>query len=199
MLNHRAKKIKERGICPTHHPKTPGTPPSLRLPRPARISPIQPNQCIFLLRRPQMLPRQKHRPVNRNGQPPMPPPDHHRTQNQFTSRVPRAAEAVCLVRHADTNAYGAVSADDLENVVKDAEVDGVALEGAGLDYIDEEDGKDDPPKVVGELAAELLADEVASAFAGALLLLCGHSTLEAVNEARLYGGGGFFFAILGAE
>ena len=129
----------------------------------------------------------------------MPPPDHHRTQNEFTSRVPRSAEAICLIRHADTNAHGTVCADDFEDVVEDAEVDGVTLEGAGLDHVDEEDGEDDPPKVVGELAAELLADEVASAFAGALLLLCGHSTLEAVNEAGLYRGGGFFFAILGAE
>ena len=33
---------------------------------------------------------------------------------------------------------------------------------AGLRDDDEENGKDDPPKIVSELAAELLADEVAS-------------------------------------
>ena len=49
---------------------------------------------------------------------------------------------------------------------------------------DEEDGEDDPPEVVGELAAELLADEVAPGFgAGAgVTVVTSHGAFEAAEE-----------------
>ena len=49
---------------------------------------------------------------------------------------------------------------------------------------DEEDGEDDPPEVVGELAAELLADEVAAGFgAGAgVTVVTSHGAFEAAEE-----------------
>ena len=57
----------------------------------------------------------------------------------------------------------------------------------GFGYGDEEDGEDNPPEIVGELAAELLADEVAAGFggsdrgAGVGAVVC-HGAFEAVEE-----------------
>ena len=82
--------------------------------------------------------------------------------------MPPAAKGVCNIGQADGDANAAVAGDDFEEDVEDGVVDGVAFELGGFGYGDEEDGEDDPPEVVGELAAELLADEVAAGF------MCSH-------------------------
>ena len=107
--------------------------------------------------------------------------------------MPRPTKTIGLVRHTDTDAYGTVRADDLEDIIEDAEIDGVALEGAGFNHIDKEHGEDDPPKIVRELTAELLPDEIASALAGSLLGC--HSSLQTADKSRLLEVA-FFFAVL---
>lgn len=114
----------------------------------------------------------------------MPSTDHDRTQDQFTENVPPAGEAVVLARQADADADAAVGGDDLEDDVEDGVIDGVGLELGGLGDGDEEHGEHDPPEVVGELAAELLADEVAAGFAVQGLRGPGEASLgEAAFEA----------------
>ena len=66
----------------------------------------------------------------------------------------------------------------------------------GFSYGDEEDSEDDPPEVVGELAAELLADEVPPRFgpgAGAI----GHGAFEAAEEVWIVVVCGVLFLDLG--
>lgn len=94
----------------------------------------------------------------------MPAPQHDRAKNQFTEGMPTPAEAVRHIREADADADAAVGGDDFEEDVEDGVIDWVALELGGFGDGDEEHGEDDPPDVVGELAAELLADEVGAGF-----------------------------------
>ena len=94
----------------------------------------------------------------------MPAPDHNRTEDQLTEFMPTSTKGICSVWQADGNAYAAVAGDDFEEDIEDGVVDWVALELGGFCYGDEEDSEDDPPQVVSELAAELLADEVAARF-----------------------------------
>lgn len=94
----------------------------------------------------------------------MPAPNHNRTKDQLTEFMPTPAKGISNVRQADGDAYAAVAGNDFEEDVEDGVVDGVAFELGGFCYGDEEDGEDDPPEVVGELTAELLADEVAAGF-----------------------------------
>lgn len=144
--------------------------------RPTNIqAAIQPDLRVLLFRVAQMFSRQQNSAINGYRQASVPPSNHHRAEDQLTRRVPRTAEAVGLIWHADTDAHGAVGTDDLEDVVEYAKIDRVALIGARLDHVDEEHGKDNPPQIVRELAAELLPDEIASALAGALLRC--HSSL----------------------
>lgn len=80
--------------------------------------------------------------------------------------MPPARKAIRYIRQPHGEAYGPIGGNDLEDDVEDGVVDGVAFERGGLGDGDEEDGEDDPPEVVRQLAAELLADEVAAGFAG---------------------------------
>ena len=74
--------------------------------------------------------------------------------------MPCAAEAVGTPRHAGADPDGAVRAHYLEKDVEDAKNDRVAADLARLDDCDEEDGQGEPPKVMAQLAAKLLAYEV---------------------------------------
>ncbi len=94
----------------------------------------------------------------------MPAPNHNRTKDQLTEFMPTSAKGIRNVRQADGDAHAAVAGNDFEEDIEDGVVDWVAFELGGFCYGDEEDGQDDPPEVVGELAAELLADEVAAGF-----------------------------------
>ena len=127
-------------------------------------SSIQSNLRILLFSRSKIFARQKHGPINRNGQAPMPSPNHDRTKDQLTEFMPAAAKGIRNVRQTDGDAYAAVAGNDFEEDVEDGVVDWVAFELGGFCYGDEEDGQDDPPEVVGKLAAQLLADKVAAGF-----------------------------------
>lgn len=100
--------------------------------------------------------------------------------------MPAPTEAIRYVRQSHREPHGAVGGDDLEDDVEDGVVDRVALEGGRLNDGDEEDGEDDPPKVVRELTTELLADEVAVGFrCGGFGVCCridGHATFDAGDE-----------------
>lgn len=113
-----------------------------------------------------MLPRQKHGPINRDGQPPMPAANHNRAEDQLAEDVPAATEAVRHVGQADADADAAVCGDDLEDDVEDGVVDGVAFELAGFGDGNEEDGEHNPPQVVRQLASKLLPDEIAARLLG---------------------------------
>ena len=80
--------------------------------------------------------------------------------------MPPAGKTIRLGRQSDAQPHSAVGGNDFEDDVEDGISDGVAFEGGGFRDGDEEDGEDDPPEVVGQLAAELLPDEVASGFHG---------------------------------
>ena len=108
----------------------------------------------------QILARQQHRLINCNRQSPVPASNHDCTQDQLAKLMPRAAEAIFLIRQADADADTAVPGHDLEDDVEDAEHGRVGLELRALDHHDQEDGKHDPPGVVRQLRAELLAHEV---------------------------------------
>ena len=99
----------------------------------------------------------------------MPAPDHDRTEYQFTTRVPSPAKTVSVVGHANTDTHASVRGYDLEDVVENTEVNGITLERASFNDIDEQDGQHDPPEIVSELATELLPYEVASRIRGRLL------------------------------
>lgn len=62
----------------------------------------------------------------------------------------------------------------------------------GFGYGDKEDGEDNPPEVVGKLAAELLADKVAAGFSSRVRVVC-HGTFEAVEEVWVVVIGGVLF------
>ena len=94
----------------------------------------------------------------------MPPPKHNRTKDQLTEFMPTPAKGIGNVRQADGDAYAAVAGDYFEEDIEDGVIDWVAFELGGFCYGDEKNGEDDPPEVVGELAAELLADEIAAGF-----------------------------------
>ena len=96
----------------------------------------------------------------------MPASDHNRTEDQFAEHMPAAGETVVDAGQADADADAAVGGNDFEDDVEDRIVDGIGLELARLGDGDEEDREDDPPEIVGELAAELLADEVAAGLGG---------------------------------
>lgn len=119
--------------------------------------------------------------------------------------MPPAGETVILPGKADADADAAVGGDDLEDDVEDGVIEGVGLELAGFGDGDEEHGEDDPPEVVGELAAELLADEVAAGFAVEGLLASGKASVgeaafEACEEGFLWrGGGGIDGGVVGVD
>ena len=117
---------------------------------------------ILLLRSGQVLTGQQHGAIDGDRQPAMPAADHDGAEDEFAQDMPAAAEAVVGAGQADADADAAVGGDDFEDDVEDGIGDGVALELARFDDVDEEHGKDDPPQVVGQLPAELLADEVGS-------------------------------------
>ena len=118
-----------------------------------------PNLRILLLNLPQLLPRQPHRAIQRNRQSPMSPPQHDQDHNDLAARVHPPAETVRLVRQPDADANGRVAADNLEKDREDAVCARVFDGVVRFDKGDEEEGEGDPPYVVGELAADLLADE----------------------------------------
>lgn len=80
--------------------------------------------------------------------------------------MPTPAETMRHVWKPNGNTHAAVCTDDFEEDVEDGVVDGIGFELGGFGDGDEEDGKDDPPDVMGELAAQLLADEVGAGFLG---------------------------------
>ncbi len=82
--------------------------------------------------------------------------------------MPGPAETVAIPGDADGDADAAISGHALEDDVEDGEVDGVALELGGFDDGYEEDGERNPPQVVGELTAELLAEEVGAGPGGSI-------------------------------
>ena len=121
---------------------------------------LQPNLRIFILRHMLILIRQQHSLINCNRQSPVPASNHDCTQDQLAKLMPRAAEAIFLIRQADADADTAVPGHDLEDDVEDAEHGRVGLELRALDHHDQEDGKREPPGVVRQLRAELLPHEV---------------------------------------
>ena len=96
----------------------------------------------------------------------MPATNHDRAEDQLAEDVPAATEAIRHIGQTDTDAHASVRGDDLEDDVEDGIIDRVALELAGFGDGDEEDCEHDPPRVVRQLAAELLPDEVTAGFFG---------------------------------
>ena len=74
--------------------------------------------------------------------------------------MPPPTETIRLARQPRRNPHAAVSRHDFESDVEHAIRDGIAVEIRHLDAGDEEDGEDEPPEIVRELAAHLLADEL---------------------------------------
>jgi len=74
--------------------------------------------------------------------------------------MPAAREAIGGGWRAGADADAAIAADDLEGDVEDGEGDGVGVEVGALDAGDDEDGEDQEPEVVRELARDLLPDEL---------------------------------------
>ena len=122
--------------------------------------------------------------------------------------MPPATKTIRDIGQTDRNANAAVCGDDFEEDVEDGVGGGVGFELGGFGYGDEEDGEDDPPEVVGELAAELLADEVAAGFSGSDCCSAGvgavvcHGAFQAVEEvlvvvAVVGGGGGGVGVVIG--
>lgn len=126
-------------------------------------------------------------------------PDHDGTEDQFAEDMPGAREGIRGPGHTSGDADAAVGGDGLEDDVEGAEDDGVAFELAGLGDGDEEDREGDPPEVVGELATELLADEVAAALFGAVGLAGrgGEGAFQGAEDGGGFGGGGFALGVEG--
>ena len=108
--------------------------------------------------------------------------------------MPAPAKGVGHVWQADGDTDAAVAGDDFEEDVEDRVVDWIAVELGGFCYGDEEDGEDDPPEVVGQLAAELLADKVAARFGSRSRRIVSHGSFEAVEKTEaVVGVGGILF------
>jgi len=96
----------------------------------------------------------------------MPTPKHNRAKNQLTRLMPAATKAIRLIRQAGRNTDAAIPAHDLERDVEDGVGDGIAVEVRDLDAGDEEDGEDEPPEIVRQLAADLLSYELSASAGG---------------------------------
>ena len=90
----------------------------------------------------------------------MPASQHDPHQHQLAAGMPAAREAIGGGWRAGADADAAIAADDLEGDVEDGEGDGVGVEVGALDAGDDEDGEDQEPEVVRELARDLLPDEL---------------------------------------
>ena len=99
-----------------------------------------------------------------------------------------AAEAIGDARQTNADADAAVGRDDFKYNIEDAVADRIALEGTRFCDADEEDCENDPPHIVRELAAELLADELAVGFE-ARARFRGHGALDPAEDGFSVAGG----------
>ena len=124
-------------------------------------------------------------------------PQHDGAENNLAERVPPPAEGMRGVRQTDADADAAISRDDFEDDVEDGERHWIALELARLCDGDEEDGENDPPYVVSQLTAKLLADEVTSRLRGPSLIREG--PLKAAKEPLISHGLFFRVGVVGID
>ena len=126
-----------------------------------QLTPLHFNRAILLFRFVGAFSRQQYSAINSNRQPSMPASKHDSAENEFAECMPRAGERICVPWNARGDTNAAVRGDDFENDIERRKDDWVSLKLPSLGDRDKEDCQTDPPKIVCELATQLLSDEVA--------------------------------------
>lgn len=119
---------------------------------------------------------------------------HNSRQDQFADGMPRGTERGIRTRKAHTDADATVGGDDLEYDVQGRICHGHAAVIAGFCDGNEEDRESDPPKVMAQLGAQLLVDEVtAGCFGGGCILASEQVVSDQLDEHVRRG---FFFGLV---
>lgn len=108
----------------------------------------------------------------------MPTPQHHETQHKLAPRPPPARKAHRIVRQPYRYPHTPVRRDDLKDDVEDRIMHRVREEMRRLDGHDDEHRQREPPQIMRQLAADLLAHEARTGLA-AVVRRCGAYAREA--------------------